>query len=223
MRTRKEEERLQKKKLIVRCARKCFFLYGLKGATMEGIARECRLAKGTLYLYFSGKEEIYISLVEEAIMLLNRSIDQAIEEASGDVERQIMDIADRYYRFSRTNREYFKILMMIDYDMLSSRIHPDRLMRIQVLQQEANNRIEGVLRDGIRQGIFPEETDVTLALRSSWAMLLGGIFLVEKSRQKMPMLHDIDHETFTGDLMRIMLSCLKSGFITRSTNPEVTP
>jgi len=182
---------------------------------MEGIARECRLAKGTLYLYFASKEELYVSLVEEGMRLLNKAIDQASAAAAGDVERQLRDIADTYCRFSRHNREYFKILMMIDYDMLSSRIPAEKLLQIQALQQEANRKIEELLKEGIRQGIFPECTDVSMAVQSSWAMLLGGIILVEKSRRKMPILRDIDETSFTGELIGIMLRGLKAGFIVR--------
>lgn len=214
MKTRKEEERRQRMGLIVRCALKCFFHQGLKGATMSGIARECRLAKGTLYLYFSGKEDLFAAIVEEGQQLLRGAVDTAIDEADGDVERKLLNIADTFCRFSQENREYFRILMMIDYGLFSSRVHPDKLQRILGMQQEMYRKIEDVHREGIRQGIFPAGTDVTMAVRSFWAMLHGGIFLMEKSHQKLPILADIDESHFTDDLMHIMIRSLKAGFIT---------
>jgi AcrR family transcriptional regulator len=214
VKTRREEEKEKRRSLIITGARKCFFLYGLKGATMEGIARECRLAKGTLYLYFSSKEELFVSLAEEALGLLNRSIERSLEGARGDVERQFREIALMYYRFSRSNREYFKILMMIDYDLLSARIAPEKLNRIDA-------RIEGILKEGIQQGIFPDETDISMAVRSSWAMLQGGIFLAEKGCQKMPMLTDMDDEAFIGQLTMIMFRSLKTGIINKKESHEI--
>jgi len=214
MKTRKEEERRLRRELIVRCARKCFFNQGFKAATMSGIAHECRLAKGTLYLYFSGKEDLFAALVEEGQHILRQAVDTAIEEAEGDVERKLLDIAGTFYRFSQQNREYFRILMMIDYGLLSSRVDQDKLQRILDMQQEMYRKIENVHREGIRQGIFPAGTDVIMAVRSFWAMLHGGIFLVEKSRQQLPLLAGIDDRHFTDDLMHIMIRSLKAGFIT---------
>jgi AcrR family transcriptional regulator len=210
----KEDKREQRRSLIVRCARKCFFRFGLKGATMESIARECRLAKGTLYLYFSGKEDLYASLLEEGQRLLNQAVEAAVMKATGDIEQQLLDIAATYHRFAENNREYFQIIMMFDYDLLSSRVSSEKLEHIHALQAEGCRTIEGLISEGMAKGLFPPDTDVAMAVRSSWAMLHGGIFLTEKRMQNLPLLMDLDEKTFNSALMQIMLRSLKAGFIT---------
>ena len=52
----------QMKKDILKASLSAFLKYGFHKATMEKIAKEAGIAKGTLYLYFSSKEELTQSI-----------------------------------------------------------------------------------------------------------------------------------------------------------------
>ena len=56
---RKEREKEQRRKAILDAAEKVFFEKGLKYSTMDDVAEEAELSKGTLYLYFKNKEELF--------------------------------------------------------------------------------------------------------------------------------------------------------------------
>ena len=65
---------------------KCFDLFAHKGygsLTMRQIAREIGVSTGTLYHYFSGKEELFIQLIEE---ITERDILRANNEISNGLE-----------------------------------------------------------------------------------------------------------------------------------------
>ena len=49
---RKEREKEQRRNEIVDAAEKLFFEKGYEGVSMDDVARDAELAKGTLYLYF---------------------------------------------------------------------------------------------------------------------------------------------------------------------------
>jgi AcrR family transcriptional regulator len=58
---------------ILDAARKIFAKKGFADATMDEIAATCGLAKGTLYLYFKSKRDVYLRTLQHgAIELLDR-------------------------------------------------------------------------------------------------------------------------------------------------------
>ena len=50
--------------------RKCFFNKGLPTATMDEIADAAELSKGTLYLYYKSKEDLYLGVMIRGMQAL---------------------------------------------------------------------------------------------------------------------------------------------------------
>jgi AcrR family transcriptional regulator len=53
---------------------------GMKGVTVEAIAREARVAKPTLYSYFSNKDEIFAGVMEGLIAEMKQAFQAALRE-----------------------------------------------------------------------------------------------------------------------------------------------
>lgn len=64
---RRERERDARRQAILAQAKSVFAERGFLNATVEEIAERAELAVGTLYRYFQSKEEIYVSLLFEAM------------------------------------------------------------------------------------------------------------------------------------------------------------
>ena len=60
---RKEREKEQRKNAIIDAAEKLFFSRGFDSVSMEEIAKEVELGKGTLYLYFKSKDSLFFAIV----------------------------------------------------------------------------------------------------------------------------------------------------------------
>src|SRR5262252_4800718 len=54
-----------KRRQIVTGARRVFLAQGFDAASMGAIAREAGVSKGTLYVYFKNKEELFEAIVED--------------------------------------------------------------------------------------------------------------------------------------------------------------
>jgi AcrR family transcriptional regulator len=54
-----------KRRQILGGARRCFMASGFDAASMGEIAREAKVSKGTLYVYFDSKEALFEALIEE--------------------------------------------------------------------------------------------------------------------------------------------------------------
>ncbi len=70
-RLREKENRINE---IRAAAKKVFFEKGYKHATIDEIAAEAEVSKGTIYLYFKTKDELYIYLMMPALEELGRRI-----------------------------------------------------------------------------------------------------------------------------------------------------
>lgn len=68
---RKEREKEQRKEEILDAAQRIFFEKGLLAATMDEIAEAAELSKGTLYLYYSSKEDIYLAVMMRGMKTLH--------------------------------------------------------------------------------------------------------------------------------------------------------
>lgn len=68
-----------KRKLILDGAEKIFAAKGFAGSKVEEIAEQAGVAKGTIYLYFPSKEEVFISLIEERVNELISLVQERIK------------------------------------------------------------------------------------------------------------------------------------------------
>jgi AcrR family transcriptional regulator len=65
---------------ILAAAAKVFANKGFQAARMEEIAKAAQLAKGTLYLYFHSKDEIYETTVQQALSKLAALTEEHVEK-----------------------------------------------------------------------------------------------------------------------------------------------
>jgi len=83
---------------------------GISGATIQEIADEAGVAKGTIYLYFRDRDELIEKTFEAAIAQFVARIDAVIDE---DVpfDRKLRAIIATKIAFFGENREFFRLYM----------------------------------------------------------------------------------------------------------------
>jgi AcrR family transcriptional regulator len=59
---RRKKEKEHRRNAILKAARKLFFEKGFKAVTVDSIAAKADISKGSVYLYFDSKEEIYADI-----------------------------------------------------------------------------------------------------------------------------------------------------------------
>lgn len=64
---RKQLEKNARRKIILECAAAVFQRKGFIASTIEDIAEKAQIAKGTIYLYFKSKADLYFNLTQPAI------------------------------------------------------------------------------------------------------------------------------------------------------------
>ncbi len=80
---------------ILTAAIKVFGKQGFNDTCVDDIAAAAKIAKGTLYLYFKSKEDIYVTAVHQAVTELQRLSAERTRSASGVRERLAIAIEVR--------------------------------------------------------------------------------------------------------------------------------
>ncbi|MFA6958225.1 MAG: TetR/AcrR family transcriptional regulator [Thermoanaerobaculia bacterium] len=81
---------------------------GFAGATMQHIADEAQIAKGTLYLYFKDKEELLDSVVDSSLQTLRDEVGRVFEAKLG-VEESLRAIVTAQFSFFETHSDLFRV------------------------------------------------------------------------------------------------------------------
>src|SRR5579864_6442436 len=79
-----------KRRQIVRGARSIFLAQGFDAASMGEIARAAGVSKGTLYVYFDNKEELFEAIVHEQCLVQAEGLFD-LDPDNHDVESVLMN------------------------------------------------------------------------------------------------------------------------------------
>jgi AcrR family transcriptional regulator len=85
---------------------------GMSAATMQEIAEEAGVAKGTIYLYFRDRDELVEKTFETAITQLIAKVEEASLPAAS-IEEKIRASVQAKFAFFRENREFFRLYMSL--------------------------------------------------------------------------------------------------------------
>ena len=85
---------------------------GMAAATMQEIAEEAGVAKGTIYLYFRDRDELVEKTFETAITQLIERVEKAMDGETS-LEQKIRAAMTAKLAFFRENREFFRLYISL--------------------------------------------------------------------------------------------------------------
>jgi AcrR family transcriptional regulator len=106
--TRKEILSEWRHKEILQAARRIFARLGYAAANVEEIAKEAGMAKGTVYLYFKSKEEVFVAvLASELESLTNQTIEGM--SAAKTFDERLTVFLNLRLAYLRNNQDFIRI------------------------------------------------------------------------------------------------------------------
>ncbi|MCI0599827.1 MAG: TetR/AcrR family transcriptional regulator [Beijerinckiaceae bacterium] len=93
-----EHEESAKRRQILEGAREVFLSQGFDGASMGEIARKARVSKGTLYVYFDSKEELFDAIAHEVCMGQAENV-FSLDPSDHDIEAVLTRLGGSFVRF----------------------------------------------------------------------------------------------------------------------------
>jgi AcrR family transcriptional regulator len=147
--TRKERDKLARRKEILSAARTVFAEKGLHETTLDEIAEKAELAKGTIYGYFENKEDLFFSVLEEAISNLERLIDETCESDLPPPQK-VSDLIKKVLCLFEENVDLMQLMTRSQPGLLVNKIQEKMQGHFKNLIRSVSN----VLQEGIRKGFF---------------------------------------------------------------------
>jgi AcrR family transcriptional regulator len=169
---RREREKEQRKNLIVEAAERIIFSKGYDDATLDDIAEKAELSKGTLYLYFKNKEELYLAVLLRGFDILHGMFQEAVRQNVKGIER-LLAIGRAYIRFYHEHHHYFINLLFFE----NRHLMLDKQNRYEKECVEKVNAIFNILitavQAGIDDGTVREDIDPIKTALLLWAQTNG--------------------------------------------------
>lgn len=136
------------KKSIFDAAIKIFSKSGYNGATMDEIALEAGVAKGTLYYHFKSKEEIFRFIINEGLGILADKVNY-VEKNENPIDN-LKNICRAQLAALYENKDFFKVLL--------SQLWGQEIRQLELRQQLRKyvDRIELYIKDAIKKGYIRE-------------------------------------------------------------------
>lgn len=174
---RKEREKEQRREEILNAAQKIFFEKGLQNATMDEIAEAAELSKGTLYLYYGSKEDLYFSVMMRGLEILHDMFVQSTEEAPTTFEA-IRQLGPTYYEFFQRHRNFFRMFSYFQYPGMHKQVSEEMRQLCNNQSQKLWSVVIGLIQKGIQEGDLKNElnpVETSIILWSSSTAILARI------------------------------------------------
>ena len=96
---------------ILEAARRVMARYGMQGTTVDRVAEEAKVAKGTIYLYFQSKDELVHAAVLEGLREMVAETVRSDDPSMPPIDR-IRNLIRAQYRIQASNQDFLKTLII---------------------------------------------------------------------------------------------------------------
>ncbi|MDZ4744505.1 MAG: TetR/AcrR family transcriptional regulator [bacterium] len=205
---RKEREREQRRQDILTSARAAFVKCGLEQTSMDRIAQEAELAKGTLYLYFKNREELIIALMSEDLEALLQML-QKVSKRKQSADKKLLEAVKTFYRFSSNNEFFYRVITQVNlHTSFSVAAAGDNAIRFCEQNERVMSHLKDLVQEGADTGLFhldhPPQYTVMLLMFS-----MKGSLIIHRNGMAPPNWTTIDAEQMLTDIAKIFIAGLK--------------
>jgi AcrR family transcriptional regulator len=148
---RKEREKEQRKEEILNAAQKVFFEKGLQAATMDEVAEMAELSKGTLYLYYKSKEDIYLAVMVRGMRVVYEMFEPIVFSHEPTVVK-LAKMTEAYYEFFQKHRQYFRMFYFYQNPQFHKQVSDEMMQCCTEENQRVWNLVVRVIQQGIDEG-----------------------------------------------------------------------
>jgi AcrR family transcriptional regulator len=173
---RRKKEKENKKNTILRAARKLFFDRGFKSVTVDNIAAKAEVSKGSIYLYFDSKEEIYTQILIADNIAHHERI-KNFSATDAPASQLLLEFARIYINYFLDDNELFRILMTFMLQTEQMNLTEEQNKEVIRTTNENIKIISEILQRGVDSGEFSPTINIRQGQNAIWGLLNGIISL----------------------------------------------
>jgi AcrR family transcriptional regulator len=174
--SRREQKKINNRNAIFEEAEELFSARGFQGTTLEAISERTGLSKGTVYLYFKSKEELYLMVCIKGLEGFREELAKKVKKERG-LEGKIKTIYLTYIEYSIRVPMLFRVVQDLFVERFRQNISEKTLNGIIAAIMELLNYGSGFVREGIDAGIFRRDLDPYAFSVLCWRIAAGLIEL----------------------------------------------
>ena len=163
---------------IIEAACEEFGEHGLAGARLDDIARRAGVAKGTIYLYFPNKEELFREMIRRTVIARLEEAELAFSALTGTAAEQMRDYMRHWWDYLLT--PHFQTV----YRLVHGELHrfPDLAQfYAQEVVARSHRLVRALISRGVESGEFrPVDVDVTARILA--VTLISHAVMMERQR-----------------------------------------
>ena len=184
LRERRRVENDARADRIMTAAARVFARRGVENATMEMIAREAKVAVGTIYLHFASRDEVYLNLRADRGARLGAGYREVIARRLQPLE-EIRALAQVYIEYLRESADPILISEPTPYFEIRKRLRRSSEIRAfdrgAKISAEVFHLFEGSVQRAFDSGVIADSLGPTGMTAAIWS-ILDGAFMVTRNR-----------------------------------------
>jgi len=190
--SRREQKKINNRNAIFEAAEELFSARGFQGTTLEAISEKTGLSKGTVYLYFKSKEELYLMVCIKGLAGFSEELAKNVNKKKS-LEGKIKAIYLTFIEYSIRVPILFRVVQDLFVERFRQNISEKTLNDIITAIMELLNYGSEFVLEGIDTGIFRRDLDPYAFSVLCWRIAAGLIELALLKDPKIVKHSDLEH------------------------------
>jgi len=183
---RREREKGLRRETILDAAEKLIFSKGIEQTTMEEVAEVAEISKGTIYLYFKNKDDLFHGIVHRAIVLLQGFFERALAIPKAKGIDKLQAIADSYLEFYQRYPNYIMAMLHREVSEVSHVGMSKEEYPFHIACKEAGARVFALIvklvGEGMADGSVRGDLDPMALAMIMWGHITGAILVISSKK-----------------------------------------
>lgn len=206
---RKEREKERRRLDIIDAAEEVFFSKGFEKSTMDDVAAEAELSKGTLYLYFKSKDELFLEIIYRGNNILHNLFQKAAE-SDGDGLCKVRAIGEAFIEFSHKYPNYYNAFLHNQTQEICLESTEGAEEKILSLKARNMGLFIDLIKGGIEDGSLNSNLDPVKTALILWAEVTGVLLLTKLKGKLISHGFNVSEEELTNYFFEFTWRALKA-------------
>lgn len=172
-RARTDSSKEHRKQFILDCAEQLILEEGLPNFNLNKVSRKTKLAVGTIYLYFTSKEDIIAHLTIKSRQILLEKFQESTSKVESPLEK-IEELLKSFYFFYKEKPYYNQLVSFYE-----TNAGLEETEELKASSFQINTFVIDIIREGKKQNLVRNDLDEVGFSFLLWGTAIGIIQLIE--------------------------------------------
>ena len=160
---------------------------------MDKVAEEAEYSKGTLYLYFKNKEDLYLAINVRGLLILKDLFEKAYQRGTSGLDKT-RKIGEAYLLFSKEYPNYYSAMHYYECTEINFSISESSAQQCEETGQQVLGVVARAIQTGVDDGSIRNDLDPMYTATVLWAHSTGMISIMSLRGEHLREQHNLNVE-----------------------------